>query len=162
MKRRSPTSCATFASGLGLGARLARPRDLRLELAELLAHLRERPLEVGPVEAGRDRAALQLARLQERRQRRGHVVEDPLPALLLGLDLLPALAHAPGGVRLDLAEDVRVAADELGVDGPRDLLEVAVALLLEQQREEVDLEEEVAELVEQLGGIAAPAASATS
>src|SRR6185503_10291076 len=55
-----------------------------------------------------------------------------------------------GGARLDLAEDVGVAADELLVHGPRDLLEIAVALLLEQEREEVDLEEEVAELVQQL------------
>ena len=120
--------------GLGLRARLARARDLGLELAELLAHLRERALEVGPVEAGGDRAPLQLPRLQERRQRRGHVVEDPLPALLLGLDLLPALADAAGGVGLDLAEDVRMPADELRVHGARDLLEVALALLLEQQR----------------------------
>jgi hypothetical protein len=45
---------------------------------------------------------------------------------------------------------VRVAADELLVDQPRRLLEVALAALLQEQREEVDLEEQVAELVEQL------------
>ena len=45
-------------------------------------------------------------------------------------------------------------ADELGVHGPRHLLEIALALLLQQQREEVDLEEQVAELVEQLGRVA--------
>ena len=82
--------------GLGLGARLAGARDLRLQLAELLAHLRERPFEVGPVEPGRDRAALQLPRLQQPRQRRGHVVEDAGAALLLRLHLLPALADAAG------------------------------------------------------------------
>jgi hypothetical protein len=43
-----------------------------------------------------------------------------------------------------------MAAHQLLVDQPRDLLEVALAALLEQQREEVDLEEQVAELVEQL------------
>ena len=78
-------------------------------------------------------------------------MEDPLPAFLLRLDLLPALPHPAGSVGLHVAEDVRVAADELGVHRPRHLLEVAVALLLQQQGEEVDLEEEVAELVEQLG-----------
>ena len=69
----------------------------------------------------------------------------------------------PARLRLDLAEDVRVAADELLVDPARDLLEIAVALLLEQEREEVDLEEEVAELVERASrGSSASAASATS
>jgi len=41
------------------------------------------------------------------------------------------------------------------VHGARDRLEVALPALLEEQREEVDLEEEVAELVEQLLGAAA-------
>ena len=141
--------------GLGLRTRLARARDLRLELAELLADLRERPVEVGPVEAGGDGAALQLPGLQERRQRRGHVVEDPLAALLLGLDLLPARANPARRLRLGLAEDVRVAADELGVHPARDRLEIAFSLLLEQEGEEIDLEEKVAELVEQLRRFAA-------
>jgi len=47
---------------------------------------------------------------------------------------------------------VRVAADELRVDAARDRLEVAAPLLREQEGEEVDLEEEVAELVEELLG----------
>ena len=38
-------------------------------------------------------------------------------------------------------------------DGARDAVEVAVSLLLEQEREEVDLEEQVAELVEELGRV---------
>ena len=61
-------------------------------------------------------------------------------------------ASAP--VDLDLAEHVRVAADQLldAVVGDRG--EVAGAALLEQQRQEVDLEEDVAELVEQLRVIA--------
>ena len=45
-------------------------------------------------------------------------------------------------------------ADELRVHRARDLLEIALAALLEEQREEVDLEEQVAELVQQLGGVA--------
>src|SRR5205823_12968203 len=43
---------------------------------------------------------------------------------------------------------------ELRVDPARDALEIALAALGEQQREEVDLEEEIAELVEQLGVVA--------
>ena len=58
-------------------------------------------------------------------------------------------------VGLDLAEHVRVAADQLLGDVPGDLGQVAGAALLEQQRQEVDLEQDVAELVEQLGVVAA-------
>jgi ribosomal protein L12E/L44/L45/RPP1/RPP2 len=57
---------------------------------------------------------------------------------------------------------VRVPADELRVNRARDAGEVALPLLLQEQREEVDLEEQVAELVEQLGAVAPSAASATS
>ena len=64
------------------------------------------------------------------------------------------VADAAGGLRLGLAEDVRVPADELGVHAARDRLEIAVALLFEQQGEEIDLEEQVAELVEQLRRLA--------
>ena len=49
---------------------------------------------------------------------------------------------------------MRVAADELLVDVVGHLREVAGAALLEQQREEVDLEQDVAELVEELGVVA--------
>src|SRR3954453_9937453 len=56
---------------------------------------------------------------------------------------------------LHVAEDVRVAPHELGADVLGDLGEVAGAALLEQQREEVDLEEDVAELVEELAVVAA-------
>ena len=81
-------------------------------------------------------------------------MEDPLAALLLGFDLLPTRANAAGGLRLGLAEDVRVAADELGVYPARDRLEITFVLFLQQQREELDLEEKVAELVQQLRGFA--------
>jgi len=45
---------------------------------------------------------------------------------------------------------MRVPADELRVHAARNLGEVARAALRQQQREEVDLEEQVSELVEQL------------
>ena len=57
---------------------------------------------------------------------------------------------SPADVDLDLAEDVRVPVHELGVHVLGDLGQRAGAALLEQQREEVDLEQHVAELVEQL------------
>ncbi len=81
-------------------------------------------------------------------------MEDPFPPLLLALEALPVLAHAACRPGLDLAEDVRMASDELRVDPARDLLEVAFTAFREEQGEEVDLEEQVAELVEQLGVVA--------
>jgi hypothetical protein len=77
-------------------------------------------------------------------------VEDPFAALVLALQLLPALAHAAGGTRLGVAEHVRMARDQLRVDTARDALEIPRSALLEEQREEVRLEEQVADLVEQL------------
>ena len=152
MKRRSPSSASTARSGSLSGAgRPARPA--RRGARRLLAHLGGRAFEVGPVVADRGRATLDLAREQERGKRLRHVVEDALAALLLGLDRLPALAHPPCRARLGVAEDVWVPAHELFVYRPGDVVEVSLALLLEEQREEEHLEEEVAELVEELRGI---------
>mgnify|MGYP006180918369 CR=1 FL=1 len=58
-------------------------------------------------------------------------------------------------LRINGAEDVRMPAHELGVHVPGDVAERARAALLEQQRQEVDLEEDVAQLVEQLRVVAA-------
>ena len=55
---------------------------------------------------------------------------------------------------MDLAEHVRMAADQLVGHMLGDLGERAGPALLEQQREEVDLEQDVAELVDQLGVVA--------
>ena len=49
---------------------------------------------------------------------------------------------------------MRVAADELGVHSARDRLKITFVLFLEQEGEEIDLEEKVAELVQQLRGFA--------
>ena len=59
-----------------------------------------------------------------------------------------------GGIRLGVAEDVWVTPDELRVHRARNGLEVALALLLEEQGEEVRLKEQVAQLVEELDRIA--------
>src|SRR4029079_670313 len=58
-----------------------------------------------------------------------------------------------GRRRLGLAEHAGMPADELLVDAARDLVEVALVLLLEEPREEEHLEEEVSQLVAQLRGI---------
>ena len=76
-------------------------------------------------------------------------MEDPLAPLLLGLQRLPALADPSRRARVRVAEHVRMAPHELRVHVAGDGLEVALAALLEQQRQEVDLEEQVAELAVQ-------------
>jgi hypothetical protein len=88
--------------------------------------------------------------VEERRERLGNVVKELVAALLLALELLPAPLDRARRVELGVAEDVRVAPDELLVDPLGDGGEVAGALLVEQKGEEIRLEEEVAELVEEL------------
>ncbi len=77
-------------------------------------------------------------------------MEDAPTSLLLGLDRLPALTHAPCGRSLGVSEDVRMSPHELRVDATGDGLEIPLALLLEEQGQEVRLEEQVAELVDEL------------
>ena len=125
-------------------------RRLLLQLAQLVGEVGERTGEIRVLEADRLRALLDLARVEQPRQPFRDVVEDALAPLLLALDALPVRAHPLGSSRLDVAEDVRMPAHELLVDAAGHLRQVAGSSLLEQEREEVDLEQEVAELVEQL------------
>ena len=69
--------------------------------------------------------ALDLPRIEQRREGFRHVVEDPFAFLLRALDLVPALAHASRGTRVGITEDVRVSPHELLVDAARDGFEVA-------------------------------------
>ncbi len=50
--------------------------ELGLDLRDLLAHLGERPLDVGPVESDRGRSALHLARVKQAGEGLRYVVED--------------------------------------------------------------------------------------
>ena len=130
-KRRSPISSksASRAAGSGSGARSSRPA----------------------VAARR----WSLRAYSSAGQVLGDLAEDAgLAARLAGLDRVPVAQHLAAPSGLDLAEDVRVAADELLAAVLGDRREIAGAALLEQQREEVDLEEHVAELVEELRVVA--------
>jgi hypothetical protein len=122
--------------------------------------------DVGLLLPGRDRAPLQLSRVQQRGKVLGHVGERLGGAALdFALDLVPVAENIPCGLwgaSLDQlgglpglgAEDVWMAADQLLAAGVCDRGQVAGLALLEQQGQEVDLEEDVAELVEQLAVIA--------
>ena len=113
-----------------VGAALVRAAgELLFQLGELVLEIGERTVDVRVLEADRGGAALHLAGVEKRRQRLGHVVEDAFAPLLLALDPLPVLAYAPGGLRLDVTEYVRVTAHELLVDGAGDLFEATLTLL---------------------------------
>ncbi len=135
---------------LALGRGLRGRRERLPQLAQLVLEVGERPSGVRILEPDRRRPALHLSGVQQGGQRPRQVVEDSLAALLPGFDPFPVLTHPPRSLRLDVTEDVRVPAHELGVHVPSDRLEVPIALLAKEQGEHVDLEEEVAELVEQL------------
>jgi hypothetical protein len=112
--------------------------------------------DVLEVEAARGRAALDLARVERAGEVLGDLAEEAgLAARLGALDLVPVRQHLAGVGDLHRAEDVRVAPDQLLAAVLGHLGERSRAALLEQQRQEVDLEEDVAELIEQLGVVAA-------
>ena len=68
---------------------------------------------------------------------------------LVGLDPLPLPVHVRGGPRDGVAEDVRVAADDLPGDRRLDVGEVEDAGLGRELGVQDDLEQEVAELLRQ-------------
>jgi len=134
---------------LGLGRRVGRGQ-LGPKLLDLVREVSEGARGVRVLEPDASGPSLHLLRVDERGQRLGHVVEHALASFLLRLELLPALFDRPGRRRLGLGEDVRMAADELLANRPRDGGEVARASLLEEEGQEDRLEEEVAELVQEL------------
>src|SRR6185437_7293049 len=125
-----------------------------LELDELFVQVLESRARVGVLEPRGGRTALDLPGVDQGGQVARNIMENSLPALLLTLEALPILAHATGSPGLDLAEDMGMASDELCMGPAGNLLEIACAALVQEQREEVDLEEQVAELIEQLGVVA--------
>jgi len=81
-------------------------------------------------------------------------VEDPLAAFLLALQLLPAVLDARGRLGHVITEDVGMARNELRVNPARSGFQISCSPLLQQQREKVRLEQEIADLVEELRVVA--------
>src|SRR5215211_2513794 len=131
--------------GPGVGAG-GQPRELLRERAGRPLSTRPPPHPLG--------APKRLARVQERGKVLGHVVEQRPAAPALVLDLVPPAPDLGRGFGRGVAEHVRVPADELRTAAVGDRGERPGAALLEQQGEEVHLEQDVAELVEQLGVVA--------
>src|SRR5207249_8423302 len=97
-----------------------------LELRELVLQIGKRTLEIRIFEADRCGATLHLARLEQRRQRLGNVVEDALAPFVLALDLLPAVPlRASARWLFGFSEDVGMAPDELRMDALRNAFQVS-------------------------------------
>ena len=129
-------------------------RDGGLQLGEFLRNLLARPRAVGPVEADARGLGLHALRAQQGRQRRRHAGQGrpqcrgfAVACPLAFLDRLPVPQYVRSAVHLRLAEDVRVAADELRGQPPGDRVEGEVAPLLAQLRLEEHLQQDVAELL---------------
>src|SRR4029077_1792909 len=119
-----------------------------LQLDELVLEIGERAVEIRVLEPDRRRTPLHLPGVQQCGQGVRDVVEHAFPPLLLALDLVPLPAHGAGSGKGLLSEDVWVPPDELHMDVPSDLRKIPLALLRKEQGQHVDLEEEIAELVE--------------
>ena len=128
--------------GGGLGRLCEQLGELRVLLRDLGERLGGRV----PVEPDAGGALLQLLGVEQRGGPGRHVVEDALPALLLHLDALPAALDLRRGVGDGVGEDVRVPADELGLDVVGHAGEVAGAFFVEHEGEQHDLQQQVAEL----------------
>ncbi len=103
------------------------------------------------------RALLDLPAAGQGRQRTGHAPERALLGLaalgaLVGLDRLPVAEHLLDTVDLDRAEDVRVATHDLGSDGPIHVGQVEGSLLGRELGVEDHLQQNVAELLGEVGG----------
>ena len=134
-----------------LGRRLG--RDLGAQLGQLLVEVAESASQVRVVETDCGRAAVGPSGQRSAGRFSGTSWKTPRD-LLLDLEALPVLAHAAGRVRRRVAEDVRMARDELRVRTAGHLLEIARPTLGQELCEEIGLEEQVAELVEQLRVVA--------
>ena len=110
-------------------------------------------VERSGVDPERLRLALELGRQRQGRERPGDAVGDAGAALLGLLQHLPPGGHVLGGLGHGVAEDVRVAADELVVQGPGHVGQGEVALLGRQQGVEVHLEQQVTELLLEVGDV---------
>jgi hypothetical protein len=133
----------------GLCGVLRRLNQFSLKLGDLLLQFVEEAVRVGPVEADLGCAGAQLARLQHRRHGARNVVQQGAlrrrrGLLLDALDLLPVPQNGVGVGGLYSREDVRVAADEFGVQVLRDLVDGEVACLRGHLRVEEHLQQQVA------------------
>ena len=120
--------------------------QLGFNLAELLTHLVPDVLALLPVKAHVGGLLLNALGLDERRQAARHPAEHHLVTTLLAhLDQFPVLEHLGGGVGLLLAEDVRMAVNQLVAQGIAHVGDVKFALLVTDFGIKDDVQQHVAQ-----------------
>ena len=142
--------------------------DLRLDFRQFLAHLHDHGLGVIPVEADFPSLGLKLDRLFQRSHAPWHRGQEA-PAfvrrpggsslggalrLLLRLNPPPGRLHLVGRPVAPLAKDMGMAADHLDADRLHHVREGEGALLLGHAGVEDHLQQQVAQLLPQIGKIA--------
>src|SRR6266545_1822139 len=130
-----------------------------LNLADLLVELIPAVLRIGPIETGYGCLAGQLLSGGECRKSGRNAVERLAPRLtLLGalgpFDRIPVAQNLGAARNARRAEDVRVAADQLGRDLLIDFADIEVASLARHLAVHQDAEQQVAQLLRQRGHIA--------
>ncbi len=100
-----------------------------------------------------------LAREEEGRQLRRQVLEEPLGGgavfLFGGLDGIPLLQHGVGVGQIDVAKNMRMAANELVVDFTGHVVEIELAGLGGHLRVHDDVKEQIAQFLAHVGEIVA-------
>jgi len=118
-----------------------------LDLAQLLVHLGERAVAIGPVESDRGRLLLDAVGGDQGGKALGLLAQQGPPALFLLLDLLPLPIGGVAVAHRRVAVDVRVPSDEFlgrAFDAVRKPETAALAQQLEAEDRE---EQQVAELL---------------
>ena len=150
---------------LGSSAFALARAQVGFDLVRFLTDFRQHRHRVVPVEADFRSLLLQLQSAGEGREANRHAGQRarvPVAArggrfagLLLGLDAIPELLDRRGREAAGIAEHMRMAPQELFRDRLHHVAEVEGALLLRHAGVIDDLQQEVAELLAQVGEIAA-------
>jgi hypothetical protein len=131
--------------------------DILSQLVDLALQSVESVVRRTMVETTRRSSPLNLSCMECARKILGHLAKNPLfPAILALLDDIPVGSDLLGAVDFDLAENMRMATDQLLPAVLGNCCHIAGATLLQQQREEVHLKQHITKLVNQLGIVTRP------
>src|SRR5207248_6742242 len=135
-----------------IGRRRSSLRRRVFQLRELLPHLREDALHVGPIEADRGGLFGEPLRAHERGQPGGNSADRAARRIalrlpLVRLDALPVLHHLARAGDAHVAEYMRVPPGELVGDAVAHLGEIELPLLTRDASLEHHLEEQIAQLL---------------
>src|SRR5690606_28002278 len=128
------------------------PIHFSLQLLELFIDLLQHRFRCWPVKPHPRGSSLELPGPKKGGQGEGDADQDPLfspRSTFSGLDLLPSLALCFSIFIGGLAEDMRMALDELGGDCLSHVVEIEAAFFFGHARMKDDLEQKVAQFIAQ-------------